>query len=263
MPSLFPGMDPFIEVQEWTDFHSRFIAILGEQLTVRLRPRYTARIERRVYVESVGDKELFVPDLTVVDTGKKTFESGAESQSAMQVATVEPIVCPLPQPVEHRESYLIIRNREDERVVTVIELLSSANKRMGPGRDLYLEKRTEVLLSRTNLIELDLLRGGRRMPMAAPLPKGDYFALVCRSGQRNADVYAWTLAHRLPVIPIPLDRNVADVQLDLQKSFDLTFERAAYGDTLRYSELLSPPLTESELKWLDARRNESSPPLAQ
>lgn len=194
MPSPFPGMDPFIEAQEWTDFHSRFINVLSDQLTPGLRPRFTTRIERRVYVE-------------------------------------------------HRESYLVIRNRQDQRVVTVIELLSPANKRPGTGRDVYLEKRSEVLASRTNLIELDFLRGGRRMPMAASLPAGDYFALVCRRGRVNADVYAWPLAHRLPVIPVPLDREVAEVPLDLQLAFETTFERAAYEDTLQYAEALTPPLS--------------------
>ena len=27
MPSIFPGMDPFIEGYEWEDFHNRFITM--------------------------------------------------------------------------------------------------------------------------------------------------------------------------------------------------------------------------------------------
>lgn len=247
MPSPFPGMDPYIEAQEWTDFHARFISVLGEILAGDLRPHYTARIERRVYVESGGAKESIVPDITIVQSAGSTSSPGKTRLSGSPIATIEPVVCPLPQPVEHRESFLVIRNRETQRVVTVIELLSPANKRPGPGRDLYLEKRMEVLASRTNLIELDLLRGGQRMPMAGPLPPGDYFALVCRSRRTDADVYAWRLEQRLPVIPIPLDQGVADVALDLQKAFDLTFDRAAYTDTLNYNEPLTPPLTDQEL----------------
>ncbi len=39
MPSPFPGMDPFIEEQEWTDFHATFVALLAEMLGPRLEPR--------------------------------------------------------------------------------------------------------------------------------------------------------------------------------------------------------------------------------
>lgn len=253
MPSPFPGMDPFIEAQEWTDFHARFINALSDRLTPGLRPRYTTRIERRVYVESVGDKQSIVPDVTITASQRETnpLGSGFESSLGSNVATsIAPVECPLAMPLEHRESYLVIRNRENQRVVTVIELLSPANKRSGTGRDVYLEKRSEVLASRTNLIELDFLRTGQRMPMAAPLPTGDYFALVCRRGRINADVYAWPLAHKLPVIPVPLDRDVAEVPLDLQQVFETTFERAAYEDTLRYSDPLTPPLSEHQQVWL-------------
>ena len=30
MPSPFPGMDPFVEMQEWSDFHARYITVLSE-----------------------------------------------------------------------------------------------------------------------------------------------------------------------------------------------------------------------------------------
>lgn len=261
MPSPFPGMDPFIEAQEWTDFHSRYINILSDQLTPDLRPRFTTRIERRVYVESVGDKQSIVPDVTITNSQRDTgpADSGFGSSPASSVATtIAPVECPLVMPVEHRESYLVIRNRQDQRVVTVIELLSPANKRSGTGRDVYLEKRSEVLASRTNLIELDFLRGGQRMPMAAPLPTGEYFAIVCRRGRVIADVYAWPLAHRLPVIPVPLDRDVAEVPLDLQQAFETTFERAAYLDTLRYSEPLSPPLSDEQQLWFSKQIKQAS-----
>jgi hypothetical protein len=58
MPCPFPGMDPFIERQEWTDFHAKFITVISEVLTPSLRHRYVVRVERRIYVghavEDVG-----------------------------------------------------------------------------------------------------------------------------------------------------------------------------------------------------------------
>ena len=55
MPSPFPGMDPFLEFQEWEDFHATFNTVIRELLAPRLEPRYVVRVERRVYVESAGD----------------------------------------------------------------------------------------------------------------------------------------------------------------------------------------------------------------
>ena len=49
MPSPFPGMDPFLESQEWEDFHTTFNTILRERLGPSLEPDYLVRVERRVY----------------------------------------------------------------------------------------------------------------------------------------------------------------------------------------------------------------------
>lgn len=135
MPSVFPGMDPFIEGDEWEDFHANIIVGISDALVPFLRPNYLVRIERRVYREPVG--------------------------------------CTLPGPVEVREKYLVIRKLHSAEVVTVIEVLSPSNKRAGSeGREEYLAKREEVLQSRTNLVELDLLRGGARLPTLEPPPEG-------------------------------------------------------------------------------------------
>jgi hypothetical protein len=57
MISPFPGMDPFLELDEWEDFHTRLNTAVSEALAPRIEPRYLVRIERRVYVEHVGDEE--------------------------------------------------------------------------------------------------------------------------------------------------------------------------------------------------------------
>ena len=49
------------------------------------------------------------------------------------------------------------------KVVTVIEIVSPSNKQPGPDRRSYETKQQEVLSSDANLIELDLLRTGRRL----------------------------------------------------------------------------------------------------
>lgn len=79
-----------------------------------------------------------------------------------------------------RQHAIAIRDRDDNGLVTVLELLSRSNKYAGPDREQYLGKRMLVLRSATHLVEIDLLRGGPRMP-PPELPTCDYYALVSRA----------------------------------------------------------------------------------
>ena len=263
MPSIFPGMDPFIEGADWEDFHSRFITAIGDALVPNVRPDYAVRTERRVYVEHpYDDPTLIRPDVAILR--HPDFGSGTRPTAETSVATIEPVERTLPGPVTVEEKYLIIRRLESTEVVTVIEVLSPANKRTGSeGREAYLAKRDEILQSRTNLVEVDLLRGGQRLPTVEPLPAGDCFAFVCRARRRlRADVYAWPLAHRLPAIPIPLAAGDREVSLDLQAVFDGVYDRAGYDYSLDYRQPVSPVLSEVESQWVAsvmASSNESEP----
>ena len=136
--------------------------------------------------------------------------------------------------------------------MTVIELLSPSNKRHGgEGQTEYLSKKDDVLRSRTNLVEIDLLRGGERIPTLELLPPGDFYAFVCRAPRRHrADVYAWPLNHRLPPIPIPLSPGDREVTLDLQAVFDSVFDRAGYDYSLEYDRPLAPPVDKPTAKWI-------------
>ncbi len=68
MASPFPGMDPFIEMQEWPDFHATYMTVIRELLTPQVRPRYVVRVERRVYLEQPSDapQQVF-PDVAVLE----------------------------------------------------------------------------------------------------------------------------------------------------------------------------------------------------
>src|SRR2546426_472289 len=83
--------------------------------------------------------------------------------------------------------------------------------------DKYVEKRERILASSVHLVEIDLLRGGERAPMAESFPAQPYFVLVHRADQRPmADVWPISLDQRLPIIPIPLADDDPDAQVDLQ-----------------------------------------------
>jgi hypothetical protein len=251
MPSPFPGMDPFIEMFVWKDFHSRMITAAADALEVNLPERYVIRVERRAYVEhDSGDASLREPDIAIVDDQPELATARAHSTGAS--TAVVPVICELPMPQEHRESYLEIKDEESKEVVTVLEILSPNNKRPGSvGREEYLKKRESILRTRCNLVEIDLLRGGVRLPMASPLPSGDYFAIVSRARERpHAAVYGWKLDQRIPQIKVPVSSSDSDLDLDLQGVVDLVYRRARYR-SLNYAADLSPPLDAEQRRWVD------------
>lgn len=271
MPSPFPGMDPFIESQDWEDFHTRWMTELANVLVSCVRPRYEVRVERRLYVARSTDEpaQIIIPDVAVLKETSDPWSTGSFESSNGGTATltaIEPVLCKLPQREEKRETYLTIRRAETKEVITVVEALSPDNKRRGhKGRRKYLRKRNTVLDSRAHLVELDLLRGGARLPMEDSLPAADYYALVCRNRNTAAEVYAWTLRHRLPTIPVPLAAGDADVTLDLQSAFTTVYDRAGYDYTLDYRAALEPPPNEADAAWARelierAARQQSQPP---
>ena len=181
MPSPFPGMDPFIEGQRWQDFHSTFIAVLKELLVPVVRPKYSVDVEQDVYLVSEGEipAGTIEPDLAFVEA---SADIGQASDGAIATAAaLAPAVYTLSIPQGRRQKYLTIRDREDRMVVTVIELLSPTNKSPAGGYMEYQGKRENVLNTRTNLVELDLLRGGRRSPTRERLPAAEYYAFICRA----------------------------------------------------------------------------------
>jgi len=68
VPSLFPGMDPYLEGSGlWPDFHTRFIAACADLLLDRLPTNYDARIDERVQLVTWSGEppRRFVPDVGV------------------------------------------------------------------------------------------------------------------------------------------------------------------------------------------------------
>ena len=89
----------------------------------------------------------------------------------------------IPEVDTETEAFLEIRDRDGHELITVVELLSPANKYAGPDREQYLAKRAELLPSAVHVIELDLLRGGPRLPVEG-LPACDYCVLISRAENR-------------------------------------------------------------------------------
>ena len=252
MPSPFPGMDPFIEGQKWSDFHHGVIEEIRAVLIPQVRPRYVVEVEEHIYVDYGADEqaELIRPDTMVLEAEQRQPHASGGTATATAVA-VAPALLTVEMPERRRIAFLSVREREARSLVTVIEVLSPLNKRRGSaGRRKYLRKRASVLESAAHLIELDLLRGGARLPTREPLPPGDYYAVVSREQLRPVvEVYAWPLPHPLPPIPVPLAENDPEATLDLQAVFSTVYDRAGYDYSLNYRRPVEPPLSETDAVW--------------
>jgi hypothetical protein len=245
-------MDPYLEDPAiWPDFHATFINYWREALATLLPDHYDVRIGERVSLVQVSPERLkrIGPDVSIT---RGTAPASKPSTSA-GIATLEPVTIPNLLEQENREVFIEIVRRRDRKLVTVLELLSPANK-VEPGRGLYLAKRNAVLLQDVHLFELDLLLGGHRLPLEEPLPTGDHYALVSRADRRpNCDVYAWTIEQRLPVLPVPLKAPDPDIVVDLDAVFATTYERGRYGRSLDYEAPPEIPLEGDLRTWIAER----------
>ncbi|MFO0843103.1 MAG: DUF4058 family protein [Gemmataceae bacterium] len=258
MRSPFPGMDPYIEgYGPWRDFHAKLISEIERSLADQLPQRYFVQIEERSYVtlvEEEGKKtQPFSPDVKV--TGPRVGAEGGQAVATMAdpATALHEVVMEATVSDEFREAFVEIHDLEADRMlVTSIEVLSPSNKRVGSeGWRQFLRKRYSLLEAKVNVVEIDLLRGGARLPVRPPWPDSPYALLICR-GERSprARVVPAHYRERLPAIPVPLRPGDADLTLDLQPMIDAVYKRSRYRQQLDYAKPLDPPLPAADTAWL-------------
>lgn len=216
MASPFPGMDPYLEQSAfWSSFHTRLIVAITDALAPMIRPQYYAEVETRTYRDT-------------------------------------PVT--LPMPVEVKERYLEIRAVKDDRVITVIELLSPANKRPGKGRDAYETKRLDILESASHLVEIDLLRDHPPLPIHSAHSPSDYYILVSIASQRpKAQLYPFSIRETFSTFLMPLQRPDEAVSVDMQPIFEGVMERASYDSRIDYIKSVpAPSLSIEDQDWTAA-----------
>jgi hypothetical protein len=169
------------------------------------------------------------------------------------VAIAEPLIVPLLPEDEIEEARLEIKHLGTGALVTVIEVLSPANKIRGArGRASFMAKRQEILASDVHWVEIDLLRAGTPSVTRPPLRPSAYRILVSRAGERGQARY-WPVGVRqpLPVIGIPLRAPDSDVSLDLGAVLNAAYENGAYDLSVDYRRKPSPPLSAEDAAWAD------------
>ncbi len=260
MPSPFPGMDPYLEKPGfWPDVHHMLISGCREQLSAQLRPKYIVRIEERTYITDESDPtlalQLRVPDVEVAGRpGWENARMSAEVDTA-QWEIAEPVVAKTWFEEEIHEAFLQIIDHESRNVVTVIEILSPSNKVPGsPGRKSF-ERRTAGRSCARRVIGWKLICSAGFGWCAFPKKKvgpHEYLVHVAKEDLRPRGLlYPIRLAHRRPVIPIPLKPEDPDTGLDLQTVLDAAYDRAGYDLEIDYHKEPEPPLDAELAAWTD------------
>jgi Protein of unknown function (DUF4058) len=272
MPSPFPGMDPYLEAADiWPDFHEAFASEIRAELNLLLPQPYYARLEVRPEVGIVDDEVVsrrIVPDVTVVRTSPDATTTAATATLSERRTTVSASVevTVASEPLRHQ--FVEIRDaRRGHKLITLMEIVSPANKRPGADRRAYLRKQRDVLESDASLVEIDLLRTGERLLPNAVLaaylaslePQPAYFVLVNRAWQRVetemvCQLFTVSLRDVLPCIPIPLREGEDEVKLDVQWVFNQAYDRGPYSrGAVDYGGAPEPPLEAEDVHWLQQR----------
>ena len=234
-------MNPYLEAG-WGDVHTMLIGYIRDALSAELPPDLAARggahySRKRSKKRKARSRRV---DVAVVESWREGFppvwEPGGGAASLVTLVD-QPLVF-----LEDAEPERSIEIRDSAgRLITVIEVLSPANKREGWAE--YRSRQRDFLSAGVALVEIDLIRGGWHTAAIGSdhlPPAGGTRYLVClarpQPGIRRREVYLAPLRQRLPVIRVPLRLGDPDAPLALA---------AAPGPLLRNGPLLadgvSPP----------------------
>jgi hypothetical protein len=210
-------------------------------------------MEERVVIDRIdyGKQRAIYPDVRVYeDRGIATPTKGGTS-----AAVAEPIILEF-EAEEHTETYVTILTADGDQLVTVIEFLSPTNKLPGPGRHEYRRKREELIGSRINFVEVDLVRQGswRELlrPVLAPVRIETAYRVITRRFHsiRRVELFPMSLRQPLSRIPIPLRDQDTEVALDLQDLVSQAYRNGRYDHT-DYTKPCDLPLDPDDAQWAD------------
>jgi hypothetical protein len=228
--------------------HTDLSVAIAHQLNQRMSPRYVALTARWYAMGTPEDFGVIIgetyPDVAVL-TSRPADGLGIAAQvivPPLQMTTL----------VRARVPHVTveIRDAAKRHLVTAIEVLSPTNKK-GAGFREYRSRREKILRSTAHLVEIDLLREGRRVPMRGKLPPFPYFVFIGRRERRPAtDVWPIPLDQPLPEVPIPLLAGDPDAKLDLQLALAGVYDADRLGSLIDYTKPPEIRLTPEESAWV-------------
>lgn len=251
--SPFPGMDPYLEGHLWHDVHGGLARTIQELLAHQIAPKYVVRIEPYTAKDKRPESEIGItyPDVGVLLHDDRVEELATSAYGKTGKATRPDFILPAEIPV--RIPVVEIRDTKKNRLVTVIEIISPVNKR-DPGWDEYQKKRDKLHAAGVHLLEIDLLRRGRRVALNYGLPSTHYLFSLWRAGSDQNEIWARPVQQSLPVLPVPLKSPDPDALLPLKTALDLIYQRSLYSLSIDYDKDPPPPaFSKAEREWMRER----------
>lgn len=250
MHSPFPGMDPFLEGHLWPDVHQSLANAIKIMLVPAARPKYLVRTNTYMMVDEnmKEDVGIIYPDVELFERNQIVREPAVAYGNTKSYSFTPPTILLSPiEPVEVKIPVVEIRDKNNNKLVTAIEILSPVNKR-NPGLIPYRKKRRNLYKTGVHLLEIDLLRRGTRPFSDSKIPDSPYLITLVRANAKMAAFWAVNMNEPLPIVPIPLKPEDEDIGLDLGKALEQVYTQSAYADEINYQENPPPPkLREEEL----------------
>lgn len=235
---------------KWHDVHTSLVGYIRDELGLELPDDLVARAEESVTVHSPFQEDgRRVPDVAISDPERwKQGESPAWSpgdDSAMLVHLIDP------EASDETDRWVEIRSAGDDRLVTAIEVVSPSNKTV-EGRPVFDQKIRDFLQGGANVVEIDLVRGGRLREFRNASGEGPDTAchiFVMTPAERGlARVYPCPLREPIPAFSVPLRSGDPTVTLALQPLIDRCYRLGRYW-TLDREQHHPPALSEADLSW--------------
>lgn len=267
--SPFPGMDPYLEDStHWHGFHQYLADAIVDALNPQIVPKYYADAEVHAAQQELvisqtpphaqSSTHHIYPDVAVIHDNPHQGDGDLQAGLAVREAPVETTPAPIERRVEKPNSVKLrtvnIYLTDSRALVTAIEIFSPANK-VGENMRIYQRKRSRIIQSDVHLIEIDLLRGGRRPSpeVNAPPIDTDYIMLLNRADTdiyRNSQIWPVAINETLPVIPVPLLDIDPDIPADLNAVVQSIYVTKYYGLRIDYTQPVpSPKLRPAMSEW--------------
>ncbi len=257
-------MDPWLE-QYWGDVIASLVTYIRDSLQDRLPQGIRARMQERIVLEypQWNATRPIYPDVAVVEEEAEPTGAARQIEQSTLVMDEPEIIELAPEP--RIETFVeIVDQKNDDQLITVIEVLSPANKQSGLSSQKYLQKQWELMQSGISLVEIDLLRAGTRVTLARAwrVPteqrrKPYQVSVWWGSRPKRVEVYAVMLNERLPVVSIPLREQDHGVGLDVQAVVEEAYVKGRYREVIDYSKAPEPELSPEGAAWVDVRLRES------
>ena len=125
MNTPFPGMDPFLEGNLWSDLHHELASKIRKQLTPLITPKYVARIEQYIIEDDALNTTVkgMYPDVNILLNQQQNraeepmiLYGNGKSQTPISYSI------PAAFPLEIKVPVIEIRTATNNKVITAIEI---------------------------------------------------------------------------------------------------------------------------------------------